>query len=137
MGHTIYLPVVPRLGLTSEERGKAISAELFNLTLPKHLHRPDQTSTQLLPLIQNEGDPDEWAIVGDHDHVIPVHVQRDVTALVSLFPQLSEAERSQLTYYIATSDSVTFGNLLPSDSTQLTREQAEALGWFPDYPFDE
>jgi len=57
-----------------------------------------------------------------------------VTALVSLFPQLSEEERSQLTYYITTSDSVTFGNLLPSDATQLTLAQAQALGWFANQP---
>jgi hypothetical protein len=66
--------------------------------------------------------------------MITVHPERDVTALVALFPQLSEEERSQLTYYISTSDSVMFGNLLPSDSTKLTQEQVEALGWFPAEP---
>jgi len=83
---------------------------------------------------QNDSDPDEWALVGDHDHEILVHPERDVTALVALFPQLSEEERSQLTYYIATSTSVTFGNLLPSDVTQLTQSEAEALGWFVNQP---
>jgi hypothetical protein len=134
MSHTIYLPVVPRLGLTSQERGEAISRELFNLTLPRHLQRPDQTSTYALARIENASSPGEWAIVGDHDEIIRVHPQRDVTALVALFPQLSEEERSQLTYYIASNDSVQFGNLLPSDATVLTHEQAEALGWFPDDP---
>ena len=57
-----------------------------------------------------------------------------MTALVALFPQLSEEERSKLTYYIATNTSVVFGNLLPSDSTQLTQQQAEALGWFINQP---
>ena len=133
MSHTIYLPVVPRLGLTSEERGRAISRELFNLTVPRHLQAPG-ASTMLLEVRQNDSDPDKWALVGDHDHEILVHPERDVTALVSLFPQLSEEERSQLTYYITTSDSVTFGNLLPSDATVLTYEQAEALGWFANQP---
>ena len=134
MSHTIYLPVVPRLGLTSEERGRAISRELFNLTLPRHLQSPGQTSIYALELIENASNAGQWALVGDHDHVIDIHPERDVTALVSLFPQLSEEERSQLTYYIASSDSVTFGNLLPSDATVLTHEQAEALGWFPSDP---
>jgi len=134
MSHTIYLPVVPRLGLTSEERGRAISRELFNLTLPRHLHLPGQTSIYALSLIENASNAGQWALVGDHDQEIKVHPERDVTALVSLFPQLSEEERSQLTYYITTSDSVTFGNLLPSDATVLTHEQAEALGWFPSDP---
>ena len=134
MSHTIYLPVVPRLGLTSEERGRAISRELFNLTLPRHLHAPGQTSVYALELIENASNAGQWALVGDHDHIIDIHPERDVTALVSLFPQLSEEERSQLTFYITTSDSVTFGNLLPSDATVLTYEQAEALGWFANQP---
>ena len=134
MSHTIYLPVVPRLGLTSEERGRAINRELFNLTLPRHLQSPGQTSIYALGMIENASNAGQWALVGDHDHVIDIHPERDVTALVSLFPQLSEEERSQLTYYITTSDSVTFGNLLPSDATVLTYEQAEALGWFANQP---
>ena len=134
MSHTIYMPVVPRLGLTSKERGLAISRELFNLTLPRHLQPPGQTSIYALGLIENASNAGQWALVGDHDQVIPVHPERDVTALVSLFPQLSEEERSQLTYYIASSDSVTFGNLLPSDATQLTLAQAQALGWFANQP---
>lgn len=131
---TIILPVVPRLSLTSEQRGFAISRELFNLTVPKHVQPPGQMSTLLLEVIQNDSDPDEWGLVGESDMTIRVHPERDVTALVSLFPQLSEEERSALTFYIATNDSVTFGNLLPSDSTQLTRAQAEALGWFVNKP---
>jgi len=134
MSHTIYLPVVPRLSLTSEQRGRAISRELFNLTLPRHLQPPGQTSIYALGMIENASNAGQWALVGDHEHLINIHPERDVTALVSLFPQLSEEERSQLTYYIASSDSVTFGNLLPSDATVLTHEQAEALGWFPDDP---
>ena len=129
----VYLPVVPRLGLTSHERGLAISRELFNLTVPRHLQEPG-ASTMLLEVRQNDSDPDQYALVGEDDYEIAVHPERDVTALVSLFPQLSEEERSQLTYYIATSTSVTFGNLLPSDSTQLTQQQAEALGWFVNQP---
>jgi len=134
MSHTIYLPVVPRLGLTSYERGLAISRELFNLTVPKHLHSSDQCATMLLDVVQNDSNSDEWALVGDHEQSILVHPERDVTALVSLFPQLSQEERSQLTYYISTNEVVTFGNLIPSDTTQLTFQQAEALGWFVNKP---
>jgi len=133
---TIYLPVVPRLGLTSQQRGEAISRELFNLTLPRHLRDDEQSSAMLLPMIENESNAGEWAVYADTAMVITVHPERDVTALVSLFPQLSETERSQLTYYIASNDSVTFGNLLPSDATVLTHAQADALGWFPDDPFE-
>ena len=45
---TVYLPVTARLNLTSEQRAKGISKELYNLKLPKHLHEPGRTTTMLL-----------------------------------------------------------------------------------------
>jgi hypothetical protein len=67
MSHTIYLPVVPRLGLTSQQRGQAISRELFNLTLPRHLQPPGQTSIYALGLIENASNAGQWALVVDHE----------------------------------------------------------------------
>ena len=128
---TVYLPVTARLNLTSEERAKGISRELYNLKLPKHLHEPGRTTTMLLATIQHPT-TGEWACVGDTDLSIVVHPQRDVTALVSLFPQLTTEERSAMTYYIATAPVVLFQYLMPSDSEILTQDEAEAAGWFGD-----
>jgi hypothetical protein len=128
---TVYLPVTERINLTSEERAKGISRELYNLKLPKHLHEPGRTTTMLLATIQHPT-TGEWACVGDTDLSIVVHPQRDVTALVSLFPQLTTEERSAMTYYIATAPVVLFQYLMPSDSEILTQEEAEAAGWFGD-----
>ena len=128
---TVYLPVTARLNLTSEERAKGISRELYNLKLPKHLHEPGRTTTMLLATIQHPT-TGEWACVGDTDLSIVVHPQRDVTALVSLFPQLTTEERSAMTYYIATAPVVLFQYLMPSDSEILTQEEAQAAGWFGD-----
>lgn len=128
MSHLIYIPVVPRLGLTSEERGLAISRELFNLTYPQHLHTKDQTSKSLFLLIKHP-DRDEWAIVAKSDYEIFIHPQRDVTVLVSLFPQLTQEERNTLIYYIASNNTVIFENMLPSDAIVLTEAEAEQQGW--------
>jgi len=128
---TVYLPVTTRLKLTSEQRAKGISRELYNLKFPKHLHEPGRVSTMLLACIEHPS-TGEWACVGDTELSIAVHPQRDVTALVSLFPQLTHEERSAMTYYIATSDVVLFSYLMPSDSEILTQEEAEAAGWFGD-----
>ena len=128
---TVYLPVTERINLTSEERAKGISRELYNLKLPKHLHEPGRTTTMLLATIQHPT-TGEWACVGDTDLSIVVHPQRDVTALVSLFPQLTTEERSAMTYYIATAPVVLFQYLMPSDSEILTQDEAEAAGWFGD-----
>jgi hypothetical protein len=128
---TVYLPVTPRLNLTSEQRARGISQELYNLKVPKHLHEPGRVTTELLGLIEHPT-TGQWACVGDTTLAIAVHPQRDVTALVSLFPQLSADERSAMTYYIATNEVVYFQYLMPSDAEQLTEEEAEADGWFGD-----
>jgi hypothetical protein len=128
---TVYLPVTERINLTSEERAKGISRELYNLKLPKHLHEPGRTTTMLLATIQHP-DTGQWACVGDTALSIVVHPQRDLNALVALFPQLTTDERSAMTYYIATSEVVLFQYLMPSDSEVLSQEQAEAAGWFGD-----
>ena len=128
---TVYLPVTARLNLTSEQRALGISQELYNLKVPKHLHEPGRVTTQLLGLIQHP-ETQQWACVGDTDLAIAVHPERDLNALVALFPQLTTEERSAMTYYIATSDVVLFQYLMPSDAEILTQEQAEAAGWFGD-----
>ena len=128
---TVYLPVTARLNLTSEQRAKGISRELYNLKFPKVLHEPGRTTTMLLATIQHP-DTGQWACVGDTDLSIVVHPQRDLNALVALFPQLTTEERSAMTYYIATSEVVLFQYLMPSDSEVLSQEQAEAAGWFGD-----
>ena len=128
---TVYLPVQPRLNLTSEQRARGISQELYNLKVPKHLHEPGRVTTELLGLIEHPT-TGQWACVGDTTLAIAVHPQRDVTALVSLFPQLTAEERAAMTYYIATNEVVYFQYLMPSDAEQLTQEEAEAAGWFGD-----
>jgi len=69
---TVYLPVTARLNLTSEQRAKGISRELYNLKLPKVLHEPGRTTTTLLRTIQHPT-TGQWACVGDTDLTITVH----------------------------------------------------------------
>ena len=128
---TVYLPVTERLNLTSEQRAKGISRELYNLKLPKHLHEPGRTTTMLLATIEHPT-TGQWACVGDTELAINVHPERDLHALIALFPQLTQDERDAMTFYIATSDVVLFQYLLPSDAEILTQEQAEAAGWCGD-----
>ena len=104
---TVYLPVTARLNLTSEQRAKGIS----------RIQHP--TTGQ-------------WACVGDTDLTITVHPQRDLHALIALFPQLTQEERDAMTFYLATNEVVMFQYLMPSDAEILTQEQAEAAGWFGD-----
>ena len=126
---TVYLPVTPRLNLTSQQRAQGISQELYNLKLPKALHGENHVTTQLLGLIQHP-ETEQWACVGNTELAIKVHPQRDITALVSLFPQLTTEERASMTYYIATNETVLFQYLMPSDAEILTEQEAQQQGWF-------
>ena len=128
---TVYLPVTARLNLDSEQRAKGISRELYNLKLPRHLHEPGRTTTMLLATIQHPS-TGQWALVGDTSLTIVVHPERDLHALVALFPQLTQEERDAMTYYIATSSVVLFSYLMPSDAEILSQAEAEAAGWFSD-----
>jgi len=128
---TIYLPVQARMGLTSKQRADGISTELYNLELPKHLHEPGRTTTKMLQVIEHPT-TGQFACVAFADMAIKVHPQRDVTALVALFPQLTAEERASMTYYIATSPVVLMQYLMPSDAEQLTEDEAQAAGWLPE-----
>ncbi len=126
---TVLLPVQQRINLTSQQRAEGISAELYNLQHPKVLHEQGQTTTKLLGTMQHPT-TGQWALIGDTELVIRVHPMRDVTALISLFPQLSTEERSMMTYYITTNDVVEFQYLMPSDAEILTETEAIEAGWF-------
>lgn len=126
---TIYLPVQARMGLTSKQRAQGISTELYNLELPKHLQDPGRTTTKMLEVIEHPK-TGQFACVTFSDMAIKVHPERDVTALVALFPQLTADERASMTYYIATSPVVLMQYLMPSDAEQLTEEEAQEAGWF-------
>ena len=127
---TIYMPVIGRAGLDSAQRAAGISTELYNLILPKRMQEPGRTTTMLLGIIVHPV-TGQSAIVGDTTLAIEVNPQRDMTALISLFPELEVDERAALTYYVATNDVVYFQYLIPPDADILTQEEAEAAGWFP------
>jgi len=127
----VYLPVQARMNLTSRQRAEGISTELYHLELPKHLHQPGRTTTKMLQVIEHPT-TGQFACVAFSDMAIKVHPQRDVTALVALFPQLTAEERASMTYYIATSPVVLMQYLMPSDAEQLTEEEAQAAGWLPE-----
>ena len=127
----VFLPVTARINLSSQQRAEGISAELYNLTLPKHLHEPDRTTTKMLGIMQHPT-TGQWACVADTDLTILVHPEKNVTALVSLFPQLTMDERAAMTYYISTNAVVEMKYLIPSDTERLSEEEAFEAGWFPE-----
>jgi hypothetical protein len=76
------------------------------------------------------------AIVGDTTEQVRIHPDVDLTDLLALLPEVPQEEKDGLVMFIDANrgGSVPFGQLIPSTSTQLTKVEAEALGWFP--PFE-
>ncbi len=131
---TVYLPVEPQLGLTSAERADAIDREVWCLLRPAALQLPQDTK-YLYPRITHPT-TGEVAIVGDTTEDIYIHPDVDLDDLLALLPEVPQEEKDGLVMFIDANrgGTVPFGQLIPSTSTQLTQEEAEALGWFPDDP---
>jgi hypothetical protein len=135
---TVYLPVTERLNLTSEQRAKGISRELYNLKLPKHLHEPGRTTTMLLATIQHP-DTGQWACIADTELTFNVHPLCEPDDLIALLPELSVQEQAFFVNYINSNKGLTISlnDCIPSHSLKLTEEEAKSLGWINDDLNDE
>jgi len=136
----VYLPVEANVDMTSEERAKAINAEVWSLRRPDSVkHASDITkyyySTITHPLTT------QVAIVGDTEEMIRIHPDVDMTNMIALMPEVPQSEKDQLVAYIDANKggTVAFATFIPSSSVQLTEEQAELAGWFPseDLPLED
>jgi len=128
----VYLPVEANADMTSEERAKAINAEVWSLRRPDSVkHASDITkyyyATITHPLTS------QVAIVGDTEEMIRIHPAVDMTTMISLMPEVPQSEKDQLVAYIEANKggTVAFSTFIPSSSNQLTEEEAELAGWFP------
>ena len=132
---TVYLPVEPQLGMTSAERAEAIDREVWRLRRPLSVQSPNDVTQFYYPRITHP-DTGEVAIVGDTTEYIYIHPDVDLDDLLALLPEVPQAEKDGLVMFIDANrgGTVQFGQLIPSTSEQLTQEEAEALGWFPDDP---
>ena len=130
---TVYLPVEATIpGMTSGERATAINAEVWALLRPASLQLPQDTKYKYGQI--THPDTEQVAIVGDTTEEIYINPLVDLTELLALLPEVPQAEKDGLVMFIDANrgGSVPFGQLIPSTSTQLTQEEAEALGWLPD-----
>jgi len=132
---TVYLPVEPTEDMTTEERAKAINAEVWSLRRPDSVKSPQDITRYYYPTITHPT-TGQWAIVGETDEQVRIHQDVDMTVMISLMPEVPQAEKDQLVAYIDANrgGTVAFSTFIPSSSTQLTQAEADAAGWFPDDP---
>jgi len=130
---TVYLPVEPTADMTSEERAKAINAEVWSLRRPDSVKSANDITRYYYPTITHPT-TGQVAIVGETEEQVRIHPDVDMTVMISLMPEVPQAEKDQLVAYIDANrgGSVAFSTFIPSSSTQLTEAEADAAGWFPE-----
>lgn len=131
-----YIKVLPQAGLTSEQRAIAISRELFRIQRP--INQQNDATLYLFGWIKhptkdpNYIDTVNAALQIDTNQVIYVHPDNDLTNLIALFPELSQAERDGLAAFIESQQMFLFKYIIPSDVTVFTEAEMKAAGWLPD-----
>ncbi len=115
-------------GYTPTERAQAISRELWHICRPPSAWDKDE-SGYLFGWLTH---PITGAavLIAYLNYIIKVHPQKDLAALVALFPELSTQEKAQLAGYIAQSQQFPFAHIVPSNAVSFTNEQLEIDGWF-------
>ncbi len=132
-----YIKVLPQAGLTSEQRAEAISYELWAISRPPAIRNPNDVTTYLFGWVKHPTqDPAYTEVVNtaldvDLNYNIIVHPENNLTNLIALFPELSQAEKDALAAFIESQQSFEFRYIVPSGVTIYTRQQMEDNGWFP------
>lgn len=117
-----YLEIIPKAGLTSQERADEINAELYDISRPDSVSSGDTTNA-MFSVVHKEG---LNSIMIATNAFIPVHPDKDLTRLIELFPDLSEAEIAGLSGYIDSQKGIHFFDILPSNTKEITKEDFEA-----------
>ncbi len=137
-----YIKVLPQAGLTSEQRAEAISYELWAISRPPQVRKPEDVTLYLFSWIKHPTQDPAYVEVVDTalniitDYIIQVHPENNLTNLVALFPELSQQEKDTLVAYIESQQSFPFTNIIPQDVKVFTQAEMEASGWFPDLSID-
>ena len=131
-----YIKVLPQAGLTSQQRAIAISRELFRIQRP--IDQQNDATLYLFGWIKhptkdpNYVDTVNAALQINTNQIIYVHPENDLTNLIALFPELSQAERDGLAAFIESQQSFPFQYIIPQGTTVFTYEQMKESGWFPE-----
>ena len=128
-----YIIVRPEGILTSPQRAQFITRELYCITLPLQFQTPDQHDGTVFGVIHHPTDG-RAALQVDLDYVIPVHPLVTLERLVSLFPEITDAERMTLMQVIFSSKAFPFRHIVPSTVTVRDEAYMIADGWFPAEP---
>lgn len=127
----VYLPVEPRDGLTSAIRADKIDKEIWRIQRPLSVQSDGDTKCMYATVVHPT--TGQVAILADTSDVLSVHPDTDLTNLLELLTEVPQSEKDALVSYINANlgGTVLFSNLIPSTSTQLTKDEASDDGWLP------
>ena len=127
---TVYLPVEPMEGYTSNDHAIAIDEQCWNLYRPASIQSPNDITRQLFPISIRPSD-DMAAIVGETTEQVYISPEVDLTELLAILPNVTDEEKALLSAYVEANKGgyVPFENLIPPSSVQLTEAEAIAEGW--------
>jgi len=125
-----YLLVKETLELSSLERAKGISKELWSITLPDSQKNSSHASLYLLDWLEHPI-TNEVALEADMTLNIDVSTNTDLTDLLKYFPSVPEVEKQQLKAYIESNKNkkIRLRDILPSTTIYITDEELKNDGW--------
>lgn len=115
--------------LTSIERAKIISRELYNITRPAFLQDESEAESMLFSYITHPTRKGDAALLVDTKHVIQVHPSCSLERLIAVFPELTIDERFALSGVIHQTNSFAFGLILPNTVTVRDEAYMVSEGW--------
>ena len=115
--------------LTSIERAKIISRELYNITRPAFLQDESEADNMLFSYITHPTRKGDAALLVDTKHVIQVHPSCSLERLIAVFPELTIDERFALSGVIHQTNSFAFGLILPNTVTVRDEAYMVSEGW--------
>lgn len=127
-----YILIEPEGQMTSVQRAKIITRELYNLGRPVFMQREDEATNTYFAVITHPDDDTRAALFVDTQNVLPIHESCTLERLVAMFPELTAEERYTLSSTIHQVDAIQFGLILPESVTVRNEEYMIAHGWWTD-----
>jgi len=123
-----YVLILAEGFMTSEQRARAISRELYNLQRPLLLQTPEEAHNNFARVVLHPQTNDA-ALLVNPDEIIYVHEQATLERLTALFPELTEEIRFALTSMAWQLRSFTFKSILPPTATIRDEQYMIDNGW--------
>ena len=123
-----YVLILAEGFMTSEQRARAISRELYNLQRPLLLQTPEEAHNNFARVVLHPQTNDAALLVNPNE-IIYVHEQATLERLTALFPELTEEIRFALTSMAWQLRSFTFKSILPPTATIRDEQYMIENGW--------